>query len=518
MTSNPDRDNSADKPVTILMILDGWGINEDLAGNAVAMAHTPFLDQLLETFPSSRLNCSGPDVGLPGGTMGNSEVGHMNIGAGRVVPQDFVRINTAIKDRSFFKNPVLEGIMSGLKQSGNTLHLLGLLSDGGVHSHITHLFALMEMAKAAGLTRVCIHPILDGRDTSPTSGITFVRALHEKATELGVGHITSLVGRYWAMDRDTRWDRVEKAFDLYTQGKGASATDPLAAVQAAYNRDETDEFIKPVFFGDPSKDCVRNGDGIIFFNFRADRAKEITRAFTEPAFQGFARKTTPALAGFVSMTQYDETFDLPAAFAPQHLTGILGEVISRAGLPQLRIAETEKYAHVTYFFNGGDEAVFPGEERVLIPSPRDVATYDKKPAMSAEQVTREACNRIRSGKYPFIVLNFANMDMVGHTGIVDAAVMACETVDNCVRQVVEAIWETGGTAFITADHGNSEQMVAQDGSPHTAHTLNPVRFIVAGNRYQTARVKDGRLGDIAPTILKAMALEQPPEMTGKSLI
>ncbi|MCG8617252.1 MAG: 2,3-bisphosphoglycerate-independent phosphoglycerate mutase [Desulfobacterales bacterium] len=504
--------------VNILMILDGWGINENQAGNAVAMAKTPFLDDLLKIYPSSRLNCSGPHVGLPDGTMGNSEVGHMNIGAGRVVPQDFVRINTAIQDRSFFDNPVLADVMSGLNQSGKTLHLLGLLSDGGVHSHMNHLFALLEMAKGAGLEKVCIHPILDGRDTSPTSGITYIRSLQEKATEMGVGRITSLVGRYWAMDRDTRWDRVEKAFDLYTQGIGEAATDPQATVQAAYDRDETDEFIKPMFLGNPSDDCIQDGDSIIFFNFRADRAKEITRAFTEQEFQGFSRKVSPALGNFVSMTQYDETFDLPAAFAPQHLTGILGEVISRAGISQLRIAETEKYAHVTYFFNGGDEAVFPGEERVLIPSPRDVATYDQKPAMSAKKVAEEACSRIRSGKFPFIVLNFANMDMVGHTGIIDAAVSACETVDNCVRQVVEAIWETGGTAFITADHGNSEQMLATDGSPHTAHTLNPVRFIVAGDRYKNARVKDGRLGDIAPTILKYLALEQPSEMTGQSLI
>jgi 2,3-bisphosphoglycerate-independent phosphoglycerate mutase len=505
-------------PVNILLILDGWGINNNLDGNAVALADTPFLDQLLQTYPSSRLNCSGPDVGLPDGTMGNSEVGHMNIGAGRVVPQDFVRINTAIHDRSFFENPVLTDLMSGLKQSGRTLHLLGLLSDGGVHSHMDHLFALMEMAKIAGLDKVCIHPILDGRDTSPTSGITYVRELQEKIDTLGLGCIATLTGRYWAMDRDTRWDRVEQAYDLYTGGQGRPETSPVDAVQAAYDRDETDEFIKPIIFGDDKQGIIRDGDGVVFFNFRADRAKEITRAFTEKDFDAFERKTCPDLGSFTSMTQYDETFGLPVAFGPQQLTGILGQVLSKEGVSQLRIAETEKYAHVTYFFNGGDEAVFPKEERILIPSPRDVATYDLKPAMSAGQVADQACEQIRSGKFRFIVLNFANMDMVGHTGVIDAAVSACETVDTCVKQVVEAIWETGGTAFITADHGNSEQMLAPDGSPHTAHTLNPVRFILAGERFKAKKVEDGRLGDIAPTILSAMGIERPEEMTGSPLI
>lgn len=512
MTSNPA------SPVTLLMILDGWGLHPETAGNAVAMADTPFLDRLVKEFPSGRLSCSGPDVGLPDGTMGNSEVGHMNIGAGRVVPQDFVRINAAIDDRSFFRNPVLSGAMARIASDGKALHLLGLLSDGGVHSHMNHLFALMEMAGDAGLKKVYIHPILDGRDTSPTSGITFVRTLREKAETLGTGQIASLVGRYWAMDRDTRWDRVEKAFALYTRGRGITARDPVRAVQDAYDRGETDEFIPPVFLGSPPQGCINDGDGVICFNFRADRAREITRAFTEKDFSGFTRKTRPALGCFVSMTRYDDAFNLPAAFAPQRLTGILGEVISRAGLAQLRIAETEKYAHVTYFFNGGDETVFPNEERLLIPSPRDVATYDRKPGMSAEEVASQACDRIRSGRFRFVVLNFANMDMVGHTGVVDAAVTACETVDACVKQVVEAVWETNGTAFITADHGNSEQMIAEDGSPHTAHTLNPVRFIVAGNRFKQARVRDGRLGDIAPTILKAMNLRQPDQMTGKSLI
>ncbi|MEH0018833.1 MAG: 2,3-bisphosphoglycerate-independent phosphoglycerate mutase [Desulfobacter sp.] len=505
-------------PVHILMILDGWGINTEARGNAVSAARLPFLDRLGKEFPQGQLKCSGLDVGLPEGTMGNSEVGHMNIGAGRVVPQDFVRINTAVKDTSFFDNPVLVKAMAGVKAGGRALHLMGLLSDGGVHSHISHLFALMEMAKTAGIEELYIHPILDGRDTSPTSGITYIEQVEEKIRTLGTGKIATLVGRYWAMDRDTRWERVKKAFDLYTQGEGRIANSPVQAVRDAYDRDETDEFITPVFLGKDDQGTIRNGDGLIFFNFRADRAKEITRAFMEKEFTAFDRRTRPELSSFVCMTQYDETFALPVAFSPQRLTGILGEVLSKQGLSQLRIAETEKYAHVTYFLNGGDETIFDNEERILIPSPRDVATYDHKPAMSAVEVAEKACEQIRSGKFHFIVLNFANMDMVGHTGVFDAAVEACETVDACVQQVVEAIWETGGTAFITADHGNSEQMIATDGSPHTAHTLNPVRFILAGEQFRQTQVRNGRLGDIAPTILKIMGIHQPEEMTGKSLL
>ncbi|WDP92607.1 MAG: 2,3-bisphosphoglycerate-independent phosphoglycerate mutase [Desulfobacter sp.] len=513
MTSNPS-------PVNILMILDGWGINPSDKGNAVAAAQTPSLDRLAADFPHCRLNCSGPDVGLPPGTMGNSEVGHMNIGAGRMVPQDFVRINTAIEDKHFFDNPELKGAMEAAVSRDSALHLMGLLSDGGVHSHITHLFALLEMAKAQGVKTLYIHPIMDGRDTSPTSGITFIRQLQDKIKALGLGTIATLTGRYWAMDRDTRWDRVQKAYDLYTRGTGHTqeGLTAEAAMQAAYDRGETDEFIKPVFLGQGEQGVIRDQDVMVFFNFRADRAKEITRAFTETEFKGFNRGIPLALSAFVGMTQYDATFGLPAAFGPQHLDNILGEVLSRNGIPQLRIAETEKYAHVTYFFNGGDEAVFEGEERILIPSPRDVATYDEKPEMSAESVAAAACEQIESGRFQFIVLNFANMDMVGHTGIFDAAVRACETVDRCVEQVVNAIWKTGGTAFITADHGNSEQMLAPDGSPHTAHTLNQVRFILAGHRFKNSGIRDGRLGDIAPTILKATGLDQPAEMTGKSLI
>jgi 2,3-bisphosphoglycerate-independent phosphoglycerate mutase len=518
-------------PVNILMILDGWGISPASKGNAFAQADTPFLDTLLHTFPNSQLTCSGNAVGLPPDTMGNSEVGHMNIGAGRKVFQDFVRINTAIQDRSFFENPPLKNTMETVREKEKGLHLLGLLSDGGVHSHISHLFALIDMAKQNQVKQLYIHPILDGRDTSPKSGITYIRQLQDHLDAVGIGKIASICGRYWAMDRDTRWDRVEKAYCLYTAGEGKHSKDPVQALQDAYDAQETDEFIRPVFFknradsgkgqtdrGHENKGIIQDGDGIIFFNFRADRAKEITRAFIESKFDGFQRHQHPALSSFVTMTQYDQHFHLPAAFAPQPLINVLGEAFSRQGICQLRIAETEKYAHVTYFFNGGDEAVFEGEQRILIPSPREVATYDLKPAMSANEVTDTVCEQIQSHKFEFIVLNFANMDMVGHTGILDAAIQACETVDRCVQKVVTAIWETNGIAFVTADHGNCEQMIAQDGSPHTAHTLNPVPFILAGKQLKNTVVQNGILGDIAPTILKALGITQPAEMTGTSLI
>lgn len=511
---------SEKRPVNILMILDGWGINPSEEGNAVAAANTPFLDRLIDECPNTTLKCCGEAVGLPDGTMGNSEVGHMNIGAGRIVAQDFVRINTAIRDNSFYSTPALVSVMDKVKKTNKSLHLLGLLSDSGVHSHINHLFALIKMAKNKGITRVYIHPIMDGRDTSPTSGIKFLKQLDEKIQDIGTGKVATMTGRFWAMDRDTRWERVQRAYELYTQGIGVDASNqsPVQAIQAAYDREETDEFIKPVYFCPVNEGKIEEGDGLIFFNFRADRAKEITRAFTEKTFDGFERTTCPNLCDFVCMTQYDEHFDLPAAFAPEHLDKIFGQILSENKISQLRIAETEKYAHVTYFFNGGDEAIFDGEAHILIPSPRDVETYDQKPEMSADKVAEKACEQIRSGKFQFVVLNFANMDMVGHTGIFDAAVKACETVDSCVEKVVEAIWETGGTAFITADHGNSEQMLAQDGSPHTAHTLNPVRFIVAAKPAPAISLLDGKLGDIAPSILNFLGIAQPLEMTGQCLI
>jgi len=517
--------NSKSFPVNILMILDGWGINDSSKGNAVALADTPFLDSLLKNFPSCKLLCSGNAVGLPDGTMGNSEVGHMNIGAGRKVFQDFVRINQAIFDKSFFKTPALVDVMNQVSNQDKSLHLMGLLSDGGVHSHISHLFALIDMAKQNGVKHLFIHPILDGRDTSPVSGIHYIQQLQDYLDKKNFGKIATIVGRYWAMDRDTRWDRIEKAYNLFTKAEGQPADNAITAVQNAYNSGQTDEFIKPILINTDNKalngasnGIIHDKDGIIFFNFRADRAKEIIRAFTEPVFNEFTREKQVNLTGFVCMTQYDETFNLPVAFAPQHLNNILGEILSRNNISQLRIAETEKYAHVTYFFNGGDEKIFKGEERVLIPSPRDVATYDKKPEMSAFELADTACEKIRSGKFGFVLLNFANMDMVGHTGILKAAIKGCETVDTCAQKVVTAIWETGGVALVTADHGNSEQMIADDGSPHTAHTLNPVRLILAGDNYKNISMKDGILGDIAPTLLKMLNIKQPDEMTGTSLI
>jgi 2,3-bisphosphoglycerate-independent phosphoglycerate mutase len=509
-------------PVNILMILDGWGINENTFGNAVAQADTPFLDFLTDHFPNSRLLCSGEAVGLPQGTMGNSEVGHMNIGAGRNVFQSFVRINRAIEDRSFFRIQALCDIMDRAVSKGKSIHLMGLLSDGGVHSHISHLFALIDMAKHKSAENVFIHPILDGRDTSPTSGADYITRLEKYCARKKCGRIASIVGRYWAMDRDTRWDRVEKAYRLFTNAEGKISDSPVKAVHQSYEAGTTDEFFEPVFIEtggiNKKKAVIGDGDAVIFFNFRADRAREITRAFTQTDFAEFKRDRKIDLAGFVCMTMYDENFDLPVAFPPLHLDNILGQTLSQNNIAQLRIAETEKFAHVTYFFNGGDEKIFKGEERILIPSPRDVATYDEKPEMSALKIAQTACEKIESGCFQFIVLNFANMDMVGHTGVLKAAVKACETVDRCVEKVVKAIWDTGGTAIITADHGNSEQMIADDGSPHTAHTLNPVRMILAGHDYKNTDLENGILGDIAPTVLKILNIEKPADMTGKCLI
>ncbi|MBF0211155.1 MAG: 2,3-bisphosphoglycerate-independent phosphoglycerate mutase [Desulfamplus sp.] len=501
--------------VDALLILDGWGVNPNRDNNAVALAHTPFLDMLEKNYPNSRLLCSGRAVGLPDGVMGNSEVGHTNIGAGRVVFQDLVRINLAIEDKSFFSTPELVDLMQVVKQKKSSLHLMGLLSDGSVHSHIEHLFALIDMALKFEINNIFIHAILDGRDTPPQSGIQYLTWL-TKYLETKKATIATICGRFYAMDRDTRWDRVQNAYELYTDGVGLNRAYPLEAIKEAYDAGQTDEFVKPILTAG-NDGIVKDEDAIIFFNFRSDRAREITRAFTEENFTGFNRKTFPKLSRFLCMTQYDESFLLPVIFKPQHLNNILGEIVSREGFAQLRIAETEKYAHVTYFFNGGDEKVFPLEERILIPSPRDVKTYDQKPEMSAHAVAKAACKRIEEGDLRLMVLNFANMDMVGHTGNLDAAIKACSTVDECVKQVVEAVFKTGGTVMVTADHGNAEEMRDKDGNPHTAHTLNPVKFIVAGDKYRNIILKDGVLGDIAPTILKIMGIDQPKEMTGKPL-
>jgi 2,3-bisphosphoglycerate-independent phosphoglycerate mutase len=506
--------------LNVLIILDGWGINPSKKGNAVAIAKTPFIDKLTENYPTSKLACSGEAVGLPEGTMGNSEVGHMNIGAGRKVYQDLVRINKAISDKSFFENKKILDLLKTIKNKNKAVHLFGLLSDGGVHSHIDHVFALIDMINDFGIKTLYVHPILDGRDTSPTSGIQYVQQVQDHLKKKQSGKIASVCGRFYAMDRDTRWDRVEQAYKLYTENSENIFTDPVLAIKKAYDAGITDEFMTPVSIKeDPENmdNIVKDGDGIIFFNFRADRAKEITKAFTQNDFSEFERKKIK-LSGFVCMTQYDGTFHLPVAFEPLSLTNVLGEVISNNGVFQLRLAETEKFAHVTYFFNGGSEIVLKGEERILIPSPRDVETYDLKPEMSALKIASTAVENIDTNKFSFIVINFANMDMVGHTGILDAAVKACETADQALKQVVEKVWEKGGTAFVTADHGNSESMITKNGTPHTTHTLNPVKFIAAGKNFKEIKLRDGILGDIAPTILHNMNINIPEEMTGKSLI
>lgn len=505
----------------MLMILDGWGINPKSDDNAVAIAGTPFLDKMMDTYPVTRLHTSGQAVGLPDGIMGNSEVGHLNIGAGRVVYQSLLRIDQAIADGSFAANQVITAALDKAAVNQGTLHLMGLVSDGGVHSHLAHLIALLDTAKARGLERVYVHAILDGRDTPPKSGSGYVAELQAHLDKVGVGAIATICGRYYAMDRDKRWDRIQKAFNLYTRGDGTPADDPVAAIQAAYERDETDEFVKPILLTDGNGKpltAVSDGDAIIFFNFRADRAREITRAFTDPDFAEFERPDLPRLSAYVCMTQYDEQFTLPMAYPPVHHENILGQIVSEKGLAQLRIAETEKYAHVTYFFNGGEEEPFANEDRCLIPSPRDIPTYDYKPEMSAPAVTAEVLERINSDRYDLIVLNFANMDMVGHTGVLDAAIKACRTVDACAAQIVDRILAKQGTVLITADHGNAEEMVDAAGNPHTAHTLNPVRLILVDDKRKSAQLKEGRLADIAPTILDIMGIEQPAEMTGQSLI
>jgi len=511
------------KPVKPLMliVLDGWGFSSNRNGNAVFEAKTPYLDRFEAEYPHTHLLCSGKAVGLPEGVMGNSEVGHLNIGAGRIVHQDLLRIDNLIQDGSFFKNDKLTAAMEKVKATNSALHLIGLVSDGGVHSQLSHLFALIDMADKNGIQQVYIHAILDGRDTPPDGGIVYIKKLSEYLNQKKTGAIVSICGRFYAMDRDNRWNRIEKAFCLYTQGMGVKEANPVEAVKNAYMRGETDEFVRPIIITDPKgmpERIIRDRDGIIFFNFRADRAREITRAFTDPSFSFFKRDPLPKLCEFVCMTLFDETFALPVAFPPVRLSGILGEVFSRHDLKQLRIAETEKYAHVTYFFNGGKEKPFPLEERCLIPSPREVLTYDLKPEMSAYRVTEEVIARIKSKQYHMIVLNFANMDMVGHTGVLDAAIKACEATDNCVNQIVNTVKAQDGITMITADHGNAEQMREENGKVHTAHTLNPVRFLLIDDMRKNAELRNGILGDIAPTILEIMGIEKPQQMTGKSLL
>lgn len=500
------------KPL-ILIIMDGFGLRDTDSGNAICCAKTPRLTELFKNNPFTAIGASGMDVGLPDGQMGNSEVGHTNIGAGRVVYQELTRITKAITDGDFFQNEALKQAMDNAA-NGKALHLIGLLSDGGVHSHLTHLFGLLEMAKKNGVKDVFVHCLMDGRDVPPTSGKEFVAALQAKMDELGVGRIATVMGRYYAMDRDNRWERVEQAYAAMVYGEGVQNPDAVDVIAQSYAADVTDEFVLPAVCD--SNGTVKAGDSVVFFNFRPDRAREITRTFVDPAFDGFTRRNACFPLTYVCMTQYDATMpNVQVAFRPQALNNTLGELLGNKGMTQLRIAETEKYAHVTFFFNGGVEQEFAGEDRVLINSPK-VATYDLQPEMSAYEVCDAVCERIRSGKYDVIILNYANCDMVGHTGVFEAAEAAVEAVDTCVGKTVDAIREMGGVALITADHGNADCMLEEDGSPFTAHTTNPVPFCVVG--YPCTLREGGRLCDIAPTMLEILGVEQPAEMDGKSLI
>lgn len=496
-----------------LIILDGFGINEKTEGNAIKAAKTPNIDKLMAENPTTKISASGLDVGLPDGQMGNSEVGHTNIGAGRIVYQELTRITKSISDGDFFENPAFIGAVENCKKNNSALHLMGLLSSGGVHSHNTHLYALVELAKRMGLEKVYVHCFMDGRDVPPESGIDFVKELSDKLSEIGTGKIATIEGRYYAMDRDNRWERVVKAYNAIVKAEGEKFGCPVCAVEDSYKAEVTDEFIVPTV--SDTYDGMKENDSVIFFNFRPDRAREITRTLVDPEFSGFERKYFPLT--FVCMTQYDATIpNVSVAFKPESLDDTFGEYISKKGYTQLRIAETEKYAHVTFFFNGGVEKEYEGEDRCLIPSPK-VATYDLQPEMSAYKVTDEVVARIKSGKYDVIVLNFANCDMVGHTGVFDAAVKAVEAVDECLGRVIDAISSMGGIALVTADHGNADQMIDYEtGGAFTAHTTNKVPLILVGAGDK--KLKEGRLADLAPTLLDLMGEEKPAAMTGESLI
>lgn len=504
----------------MLIILDGWGYREAREGNAILAARTPTLDHLTEEYPWCFLEASGEAVGLPEGQMGNSEVGHLNIGAGRIVYQDLTRINLSIKKEDFFKNPAFLDAISHVKANDSSLHLMGLVSYGGVHSYMTHIYALIKLAQQEGLKKVYIHAFLDGRDVPPKAALKDIKELDAFCKEKGNAKIATISGRYYAMDRDKRWDRTKLAYDALTMGVAPYKTpDVESAVSEAYERGETDEFVKPTVITDSEgkpEAVIQDNDSVIFFNFRPDRARQLTWAFVNKDFENFPREKHPKVY-YVCMAQYDETLDLPIAFPPEELENVLGKVLSKQGLVQLRIAETEKYAHVTFFLNGGQEKCYEGEDRCLIPSPK-IATYDLKPEMSADEVTEEVIGRIRSGKYDVIILNFANMDMVGHTGIFEAAVKAVEAVDSCVGRIAAALKEAGGVAIITADHGNAEKMENPvTGEPHTAHTSNPVKCIYAGND-EVKALKNGKLCDLAPTLLELLKIRKPEEMTGESLI
>jgi len=505
----------------VLIILDGWGYREDAKGNAVVAANTPVVDSLWQAYPHTTIHASGKDVGLPDGQMGNSEVGHLNIGAGRVVPQELVRISDAVEDGTLLSNSALVKLCQDVKQRHSKLHLVGLCSDGGVHSHLTHLFGLLDLAKDQQLTDVCIHVVTDGRDTLPDSGKGCVKQLLDYIDQVSIGRIVTLSGRYYSMDRDRRWDRVQKAYDVMTQDGEGDGRSVLDVIQASYDAEVTDEFILPTRI---APGAVEPGDGVIFFNFRPDRARQLTQAFVDPNFHGFERELIQPLA-FATFTQYDASLPVAVAFEPQNLNNILGQVIANHGLRQFRCAETEKYAHVTYFFNGGIEEPFAGEDRELVPSPQ-VATYDRAPSMSADAVTDVVLTALEKRIYSLMVINYANPDMVGHTGKMDATVEALETVDRCLGRLLEGVIRAGGTSIIIADHGNAEVMWDENGNPWTAHTTNPVPFIlvegeglkIPGHGTEVQLRADGRLSDIAPTILEILKVPQPPEMTGRSML
>ena len=500
------------KPL-VLMILDGFGIAPD-EGNAIVAANTPNLDRILKENPVTKIGASGMDVGLPDGQMGNSEVGHTNIGAGRIVYQELTRITKSAEEGDMEKNPALLKAMQSAKDNGKALHFMGLLSDGGVHSHNTHLYALLGLAKKLGLEKVFVHCFLDGRDVPPSSGKDYVKELMAKLEEIGVGKVATVMGRYYAMDRDNRWERVEKAYAAMVYGEGVKAECPVCAVQNSYDENVTDEFVVPTVC--EGAEPVASGDSVIFYNFRPDRAREITRTLVDPDFSGFERRNGFFPLSYVCMTQYDATMpNVDVAYKPESLTNTFGEYLSKNDLTQLRIAETEKYAHVTFFFNGGVEKQYPGEERILVKSP-SVATYDLQPEMSAYEVTDKMVEAVKSGKYDALILNYANCDMVGHTGVFEAAVKAVEAVDACIGRVEAAVKEMGGCILLTADHGNADRMVDDDGTPFTAHTTNPVPFCVINHPCELR--EGGRLADIAPTMLKILGLPQPSEMTGESII
>lgn len=505
------------KNLTALIILDGYGLTDNIQGNAVYQ-HSPYINNLINSYPSCTLNASGLDVGLPQGQMGNSEVGHLNIGAGRIIYQDLTRISKSIDDDDFFTNEEFLTAINNTKANKSKLHLMGLLSDGGVHTHISHLYALLELCKRNNFSDVFIHCYLDGRDTLPTSAVNYLAQLLSKIDELGVGKIATICGRYYAMDRDNNWERVQKAYKMLTQGIGIKATDAISAIKSSYNNGVTDEFVLPtvVFNGDKPTATITSGDSVIFFNFRADRARELTRAFTMTNFDKF--ETTVNNVTWVGFTKYDDSFDkVLTAYKQVSINNTVGDYLSSLGLTQLRIAETEKYAHVTFFFNGGIEESRVGEIRELVPSPK-VATYDLMPQMSAYEVTDKALQYIDKGNIDFMVLNYANCDMVGHTGVIDAAQKAVEVVDGCLQKIVDAILAKGGRLFVTADHGNAEQMLDEFNKPFTQHTTNLVPFILVDNRLKGSTLVNGRLADISPTILSVMGLQIPPQMTGKNLL